>query len=168
LHGSTEVQLKIINASKRDEFRYLFENWVDEVRKNSHVQTHVHTAVGEILCDFDGVFREDSAAFQKLIIKLGIDVTCVPPERHEGPGGRAMGILEETRKACLMERNLEPPGWGECALAAEFLLNRFALARDAKSSDGDAARPVEKLTDGHYSRRRIDKELSYYIGPGTL
>jgi hypothetical protein len=39
---------------------------------------------------------------------------------------------------------------------------------DTKSSDGDAVRPVEKLTDGHYSRRRIDKELSYNIGPGTL
>jgi hypothetical protein len=37
-----------------------------------------------------------------------------------------------------------------------------------KSSDGDAVRPVEKLTDGHYSRRRIDRELSCYIGPGTL
>ena len=159
---------KIINASKRDEFRYLFENWVDEVRKSSHMQTHMHTIVGEILCDFDGVFREDSVAFQKLIKKLGIDVTYVPPEHHEGPGERAMGILEETTKACLMERNLEPSWWGECTLAAEFLLNRFALTRDTKSSDGDAVRPVEKLTDGHYPRRRIDKELSYYIGPGTL
>ena len=31
-----------------------------------------------------------------------------------------------------------------------------------------APRPLERLTGGHYSRRRIDRELGYYIGPGTL
>ena len=99
-----------------------------------------------------------------MIKDLGIDVTHVHVEHHEGGGERAMGIMEGTVKSLLMERNLPPEWWGECTYAAEFLLNRFALTRDTTSSDGDAVRPVEKLTDGHYSRRRVDRALgSYYV-----
>jgi hypothetical protein len=129
---------------------------------------HLHTIVGEILCDFDGVFREDSKKFTTATKGLGIDITCLPVEHHEGGGERAMGIMEETVKGLLMERDLVRDWWSECVQAAEFLLNRFALTRETRSSDGDAARPLEQLTSGSYSRRRIDRELSCCVGPGTL
>jgi hypothetical protein len=159
---------KVFNTVLRSDFVRMFVPWVDEMRANSHMQAHMHTIVSEIHCDFDGVFREDAKEFTDAIKKLGINVTYVPVEHHEGPGERAMGILEETVKGLLMERNLAPGWWGECAMAAEFLLNRFALTRDTSSSDGDAVRPIEKMTAGAYSRRRVDRELSYYLGPGTL
>jgi hypothetical protein len=159
---------KVINTTLRSEFPGLFRAWVKEFRTSSHMQSHMHTIVGELHCDFDGVFRDDAKKFNAIVKELGIDVTYVPVEHHEGGGERAMGILEETVKGLLMERNLPPDWWGDCSLAAEFLLNRFALTRDTKSSDGDAARPIENMTDGHYSRRRVDRELSYYLGPGTL
>ena len=159
---------KVFNVVYRTDFLQLFTSWVEEIRTSSHMQGHMHTIVGELHCDFDGVFREDSKKFTKATKSLGIAVTCVPVEHHEGGVERAMGIMEETVKGLLMERNLPPEWWGDCVQAAEFLLNRFALTRDTKSSDGDAIRPIEKLTAGSYSRRRIDRELSYYIGPGTL
>ena len=159
---------KSFNTVLRSDFLQEFKEWVTEIRKSSHMKSHFHTIIGEIHCDFDGVFREDSKAFTTAMKELGINVTYVPVEHHEGGGERAMGIMEETVKGLLMERNLPPTWWGECVQAAEFLLNRFALTRDTKSSDGDAIRPIEKMTAGHYSRRRVDRELSYYLGPGTL
>ena len=159
---------KVFNTMLRSDFVGAFVPWVNEMRTNSHMKAHIHTIIAEIHCDFDGVFREDSTKFTDAIKELGINVTYVPVEHHEGPGERAMGIFEETVKGLLMERNLPPEWWSECALAAEFLLNRFALTRDTSSSDGDAIRPIEKMTAGSYSRRRVDRELSYYLGPGTL
>jgi hypothetical protein len=50
---------------------------------------HLHAIVGEILCDFDGVFREDSKKFTTATKKLGIDITHVPVKHHEGRGERA-------------------------------------------------------------------------------
>jgi hypothetical protein len=124
--------------------------------------------VGEIHTDFDGVFREDNKEFQRMVGELGTAFSYLLPEHHEGPGERQIGIMEETTKALLMERNLPSKHWGECVKAAEFLLNRYALSHDSLSSDGDAPRPLERLTGGRYSRRRVDKELGYYLGPGTL
>ena len=124
--------------------------------------------VAEVKTDFDGVFREDNKEFQKMVGRLGVSFSYLPPEHHEGSGERQVGVMEETTKALLMERNLPGYHWGECTKAAEFLLNRYALSTDSLSSDGDAPRPLERLTGGHYSRRKIDRELGYYLGPGTL
>ena len=48
---------------------------------------------------------------------------------------------------------------------AEFLLNRFSLSSDLVSVpiDGDRAMPLEILTKGFYSRRKKDRELSYFV-----
>ena len=56
--------------------------------------------------------------------------------------------------------------------AAEFLLLRFpTVAADSTAAiDGDQARPLEKLMAmvGAYSRRQIDRELSYFELPGAV
>ena len=52
---------------------------------------------------------------------------------------------------------------------AEFLLDRFPVTSQEVSVpvDGDRARPLEIYTRGGYSRRQIDRELSYFVGLGT-
>ena len=52
---------------------------------------------------------------------------------------------------------------------AEFLLDRFPVTSQEVSvpMDGDRARPLEIYTRGGYSRRQIDRELSYFVGLGT-
>ena len=159
---------KTFNTSERSDFPEVFERWVKSVRASPYTMHWGHTMVGEVHTDFDGVFREDNKEFMKMVGGLGIKFSYLPPEHHEGPGERQVGVMEETTKALLMERNLPAKHWGECVKAAEFLLNRYALSHDSLSSDGDAPRPLERLTGGRYSRRRIDKELGYYLGPGTL
>ena len=44
-------------------------------------------------------------------------------------------------------------------------LNRFPVSPDLVSVpiDGDIARPLEILTKGFYSRKQIDRELSYFV-----
>ena len=66
-------------------------------------------------------------------------------------------------------QNSLPPSWvARAASQAEWLLNRFPVTSQDISvpMDGDQARPLE-LCNKSYSRRQIDKELSYFIPIGT-
>ena len=80
-----------------------------------------------------------------------------------------MGIIEVVIQPMLMDGNLPPQWWEFAADMAEFLLNRFPVSSDLVSVpiDGDRARPLEILTKGFYSRRQIDRELSYFVPLGT-
>jgi hypothetical protein len=51
---------------------------------------------------------------------------------------------------------------------AIWLLNRFGIiaTEESISSDGDQPRPLEKITGFQYSRRQIDRELSYFVPVG--
>ena len=68
-----------------------------------------------------------------------------------------------------MAGNLPPSYWQSAVADAEYLLNRFPVSSDdvAIPIDGDRVRPLEALTRGYYSRRQIDRELSYYVPTGT-
>jgi hypothetical protein len=111
---------KVFNAVYRSDFIAQFEKWVPEIRNSAHMKTHMHAIVGGIHCDFDGVFRDDSKKFTKMIKNLGIDVTYVPVEHHKGGGERAMGIMEETVTSLLMEGNLPPEWWGSVPTQRNF------------------------------------------------
>jgi hypothetical protein len=96
----------------------------------------------------------------------------VDPQRHAEENGYAevaCSITEVVIKSLLYERNLPPSWWQRCAADALFLLNRFPVVSSdvAMSLDGDMARPLELLTRFCYSRRQIDRELSYYVPVGT-
>ena len=51
---------------------------------------------------------------------------------------------------------------------AIWLLNRFGriATEESISSDGDQPRPLENFTGFQYSRRQIDRELSYFVPVG--
>ena len=97
---------KTINTHDRSNFPGLFEEWVKGIRASPYTVHWDHTIVGEIHTDFDGVFREDNKGFMKMAGELGVKFTYLPPEHHEGPGERQVGVMEETTKALMMERNL--------------------------------------------------------------
>jgi len=82
---------------------------------------------------------------------------------------RAVGIIEVTMKCLLLERDLQLGWWRHCAEAAKFLLNRFPVLSQLSTmpKDGDQARPIEVLTNGLHSRRKCDREISYFLAPGT-
>ena len=96
--------------------------------------------------------------------------TTPETSKELGIAEKTNDIMEKTTKAILMEQNLPPNHWQVAADAAEFLLLRFpTVAADSTAAiDGDQARPLEKLMMGAYSRRQIDRELSYFELPGTV
>ena len=49
-----------------------------------------------------------------------------------------------------------------------WLRRRFPRQRDIVSKDGDAIRPIERISNGEYSRFRCNKELANYVMPGTV
>jgi hypothetical protein len=51
---------------------------------------------------------------------------------------------------------------------AIWLLNRFGkiASEENIASDGDQPRPLERFTGFQYSRRQIDRELSYFVPIG--
>mgnify|MGYP001200948788 FL=1 len=108
-----------------------------------------------------------------MIERNKVNMYYVSPDAHAKANGYAEvgnSIIEVVTKSLLAQRNL-PVGWRQkCTTSAKFLLNRFPVTSDdvAFPLDGDAVRPLEILTRFWYSRRQIDRELSYYIGPGEL
>ena len=49
-----------------------------------------------------------------------------------------------------------------------WLRRRFPRQRDIVSKDGDAIRPIERISNGEYSRLRCNKDLANYVMPGTV
>eukprot|EP01049_Picozoa_sp_SAG25_P010512 SAG25_NODE_1156_length_3756_cov_3.235986_7_plen_108_part_00 len=49
-----------------------------------------------------------------------------------------------------------------------WLRRRFPRQRDVVSKDGDAIRPIERISDGEYSRIRCNKELANYVMPRVI
>ena len=58
--------------------------------------------------------------------------------------------------------------WEEAVDAAIYISNVVALARDVKSTDGDAPRPIERISFGRVSRRQCDHMIHHFQTPGTL
>jgi hypothetical protein len=124
-----------------------------------------------IFLDNAGEWDIKSDKWNTMIKEHGIECVYTCPDRcdKKGLSERACGILEPVVKALLMQHNLPPTWWEYAANNAEFLLNRLPVTTDSASTplDGDSPRPYEVFTKFYYSRRQIDRELSYFIPVGT-
>jgi len=148
------------------------EAWIRTLRKDPIYNRYSYKPVQHILTDREGSWREDCAEWQERIVRrLGVTMEYISPDRHEqaGRAERAVGIVENATKSLLMQNQLSPDWWWRAAEDAEYLLNRFPVmaASHGLPLDGDRARPLELFTDGQYSRKQINRELSYYVPVGT-
>lgn len=152
------------------------ELWATKQRINPDYSdlstTHGYHAVSLIITDEPGEWSRRSAQWQAVLMRLKhIEIRHVTPEtsREAGHAEKAVSMVEQCVKAILFEMNLPPNHWEVAARNAEFLLNRFPnVATDSTAPiDGDQARPLEMITRGRYSRRQIDRELSYFLQAGT-
>ena len=154
----------------KDDIRGLFERWVVAVRKDPAYNDCRYKMVSQLNLDNAGEWARNCDAFQLLLGQLGIDAIYSCPDRKESAAlaERSVGIVEIVVKALLMEKNLPTWWWQKCAKGAEFLLNRFPTSKLSNmSTDGDSPRPLELFSRFTYSRRQIDRELSYWVSPGT-
>ena len=112
-----------------------------------------------------------NAEWKQLEKELEFKAVYSSPDRKEEAhyAERSVGIMEVTIKAMLLERDLPHSWWRYCAESAVLLLNRFPILSQLSTmpADGDQARPLEVVTKGQYSRRQIDRELSYFVAVGT-
>ena len=155
----------------RDDVRDLIDRWITVLRNDQAFHNCGYKIVSVIHLDNAGEWQLDCAAWVEIVERQGFTPIYSCPDRKESAANaeRTMGILEIVIKSMLMDSNLPPQWWEYAADMAEFLLNRFPVSSDLVSVpiDGDRARPLEILTKGFYSRRQIDRELSYFVPLGT-
>lgn len=146
--------------------------WIRTTRNDPVMNRYSYLPVQHIITDLDGAWSPENEEWQKQITKkLGVRMEYISPDRHEqaGRAERAVALIEQTTKAILMQNNLAPDWWWRAAAQAAYLQNRFPKQSGSHMVplDGDRARPLELYTDGYYSRKQIDRELSYFVPVGT-
>ena len=162
---------KILIHYLKDDVVDVLERFITTVREDPAFHDCPYRIFSELNLDNAGEWSLECRVFQRLIEKLGVRPIYSCPDRKESASRaeRACGIVEIITKGLLMQNNLPAWWWEDCALAAEFLLNRFPMASQqaAIPSDGDRVRPIEFFYRFTYSRSQIDRELSYFLSPGT-
>ena len=68
----------------------------------------------------------------------------------------------------MIERNLLVEEWEYAFEQDEWLTMRYPKMKDLKSNDGDAASPLEKMSNGRISRSMITTELQNFVPVGQL
>eukprot|EP01052_Picozoa_sp_SAG31_P028080 SAG31_NODE_2679_length_5264_cov_7.002711_1_plen_1137_part_10 len=132
-------------------------------------QEYGHRLLSEIHTDAAGEWREDNREWQAMCKEVGITVVYGSPDdkRNSAHAENTVGIVERGAKGILMQTNA-PVNYIEYAVDQFVLLhNCFPKRSDIKSSDGDAPRPLEKLSCGRISRRQCDKIIHHSIPVGT-
>ena len=164
---------EVLNLYLKSDATNAFESWLVETRANPLFADLPYPMCFMLKTDNDGAWNEDNREWQAMIKKYHVNMYYVAPDRHAEANGfaeKARGIIEVVTKSFLAQRSLPPSWWQRCANSAKFVLNRFPVtsAEVAFSLDGDYVRPLEILTRFWYSRQQINRELSYFIGPGEL
>ena len=162
---------KAFNHYLRDDIVDLIDAWVPVLRADPAYHGCDYKIVAVICLDNAGEWALDTKKWKGVLEKWGITpiYSCPDNKKSAANAERAVGIIEIVTKALLMQNNLPPYWWEDCVNSAEFLLNRFPTTTMAatNSIDGDRVRPLELYSRFFYSRRQIDRELSYYLAPGT-
>ena len=149
----------------------MLERFVTTIRADPAFHDCPYKVFSELHLDNAGEWALNCTDFQRLVQDYGIRAVYSCPDRKQSASRaeRACGIVEIVIKSLLMQNNLPAWWWENCAHSAEFLLNRFPTASAGPNipTDGDRVRPLEFFSRFTYSRRQIDRELSYYLSPGT-
>jgi hypothetical protein len=149
----------------------MFANWVDIIRADPSYHDCPYKVVSVLCLDNAGEWALKTEKWKSMAEDKGITLIYSCPDRKESASRaeRSVGIIEIVTKALLMQNNLPVQWWEDCSNSGVFLLNRFPTTTLAatNSVDGDRVRPLELFSRFHYSRRQIDRELSYYLPPGT-
>jgi len=155
----------------RDDIVDIIGRWVEVLRADPAYHDCGYKIAAVLCLDNAGEWALKCNKFKTMCENMGIETIYSCPDRKESAANAevSMGILEVTTKALLMQNNLLAYWWEQCMASAVFLLNRFPTTTLAatNSIDGDRPRPLELFSRFHYSRRQIDRELSYYLAPGT-
>ena len=151
-----------------------FSDWVTSMRRNALYSNLPYPVVSVVRTDNEGTWSVKARRWLDMLAELdpSVEMVYVSPDRHAQENGYAEAACKAVElhiKCALFAANLPPSWWQYCAADVLFLLNRFPAASDdvALPIDGDRQSPLEALTRGFYSRRQIQRELSYFVSCGT-
>ena len=155
----------------KSDIRDMIEQWIDDTRADAAFHDCSYKVISRIKLDNAGEWDRKCGDWKELMRAKGVDCVYSCPDRKESAAHaeRSCGIAEVVVKSMLMQANLPPSWWEYAANMAEWVLDRFPTSSQSVfvPMDGDRARPLELYTRGAYSRRQIDRELSYFVGLGT-
>jgi hypothetical protein len=162
---------KVLFLYLRSDIAVTIKEWITAFRADPAYRGLAYLPISFIETDQAGEWGRKCAVWNALEIELEFKTIYKASDRKEEASNaeRGCGIIEVVTKSILMQQNLPPEWWARAAAQAEWLLNRFPISAQDVSVplDGDQARPLEIITRGLYSRRQIDRELSYFISIGT-
>mgnify|MGYP002630094516 CR=1 FL=1 len=164
--------IKVFSLQFKDHFIDCFDKWLGHMRRERVFDVYNWNFCSVIKADNDGVWMRKSHRWLALCEKYNIRTIYTNKDRKESNAHAevCMRIVEHVAKGIMYERGLPATDHDMAVDSAEWLLNRFptkaSLARE--SIDGDAARPIEMITHGQYSRRTINRELASFVLPGSL
>ena len=161
-----------IFLKKKSESTAEVEKWIIGMRADPMFQNMVYDAVQFIETDSAGEWDPRCAEWDKMNKRCKMQTVWTCPDRKEEAGiaERACAVVEIALKAGLMQENLPGSWWVRTAKQAVWLMNRFgALVSEAViPADGDQVRPLEEMTGFAYSRKQINRELSYFVPVGRV
>jgi hypothetical protein len=162
----------VICLAAKSDFPMKFDVWITETRADPMYKNMGYEFCTVILTDEPGEWGLRSNAWREVKQRHQIKVIHTTPETSKelGAAEKTNSTMEHMVKAMLMQMNLPEAYWEACARASEFILQRHPklISNQLTVGDGDRARPLEVITGGAYDRRQINRELAYFIQPGTL
>lgn len=117
--------------------------------------------------DLAGEWSPSNKDWNDMCGRVGLVVHYSSPDDKRSLKETAVKIIELGTKTIMTERMLPVDWWQEAADQACELRNYQPLSKSIVSSDGDAIRPLEQITDGRVSRKECDRLLHYFITVGT-
>ena len=131
-----------------------------------------HPVFRELHLDNAGEQRDDCTEFQNAMLNMSGGAVALDygdPSRKNSTAApeRHVQVHEMGTKAILLQNNLPAEDWPYAEHNAMWLRNRYPLARNIKSRDGDAIRPLEQISNGRYSRRMCNHDLKHFVAFGT-
>ena len=159
----------LIHVSRRNELTRKIEKLVMDARRNPMFQDLKRPIITSLKLDPAGEWRDDNKEFQAMATRVGLHVTYSSPDdkRSHAHGENAVKQIEITARSILLNRALPTIFIEDACNQAAMVRNLYPMAKDCVSGDGDAPRPLERITGGKISRREIDNRLHHLIPIGT-
>ena len=159
----------LIHVSRRNELTRKIEKLVVDARRNPMFQDLKRPIITSLKLDPAGEWRDDNKEFQAMATRIGLHVTYSSPDdkRSHAHGENAVKQIEITARSILLNRALPTIFIEDACNQAAMVRNLYPMAKDCVSGDGDAPRPLERITGGKISRREIDNRLHHLIPIGT-
>jgi hypothetical protein len=155
---------------KKSDSATAIKQWIEALRTDPMFQNMVYKPVQKIIADSAGEWSMKCAEYLKMQKEMEFTTQwgCLDRKEEAATAERAVAVVEVPTKAGLMMPNLPPSWWVRTMKQAIWLLNRFGkvVTEEYIASDGDQPRPLERFTGYQYSRRQIDRELSYFVPVG--